>query len=148
MELIKCKKCSSPKYVYSDYIRGHKRYECKDCGCNFKLGDNRGKTPSSVKALALLLYGSGKASYGMIARLFNVSRSTVLYWIRTMDSKLPEPSLDTEIEAVQFDEMCHFLCKNKERFGYGVQWIVATTRPSVGLLSIVMLRPSDAYTKN
>ena len=83
----------------------------------------------------------------MIARLFNVSRSTVLYWIRTMGSKLPEPPLDTEIESVQFDEMCHFLCKKKERFGYDGQWIV-TTRPSDGLLSVVMLKHSDAYTKN
>jgi hypothetical protein len=36
------------------------------------LGDNRGRIKPEAKALGMLLYGSGKVSYGMIARLFNV----------------------------------------------------------------------------
>ena len=63
------------------------------------------------------MYGSGKASYRMIARLFNVSRSAVLFWI---GSKLPEPVIDTEIEEVSIDEMWHFLNKKKEKFGSGM----------------------------
>ena len=143
-----CKKCNSNRYVRSGFVRGHQRYKCKDCGFNFKLGDNRSRTNPAVKALSLLLYGSGKASYGMIARLFNVSRSTVLYWLRTMGSKLPSPSLDSDIEAVQLDEMWHFLNKKNTRSGYGGQWIVVTTKPSAGLLAVVMLRPSSDCLKN
>jgi transposase len=146
--MIGCKKCSSQNNVLSGFVRGHQRYKCKDCGCNFKLGDNRDKTKPEIKALSLLLYGSGKASYGMIARLFKVNRSTVLYWIKKMGSQLPEPPLDSEIEAVQFDEMWHFLCKKNAKFGYGGRWIVATTRQSDGLLAIVMLKPSGDYLKN
>jgi hypothetical protein len=41
----------------------------------------------------------------MIARLFNVSRSAVLYRIRTMGSKLPEPVVDAEIQEVSIDKM-------------------------------------------
>ena len=67
---------------------------------HFKFGDNRGKIKPEAKALGLLLYGSGKASYGMIARLFNVSRSAVLYWIRSMGSRLPEPVIEPEIAEV------------------------------------------------
>ena len=59
----------------------------------------------------MLLYGSGKASYGMIARLIKVSRPAVLYWIRTIGSKLPESVLDTDIEEVSIDEMWHFISK-------------------------------------
>ena len=84
----------------------------------------------------------------MIARLFNVSRSTVLYWIRTMGSKLPEPVLDTEIQAVSIDEMWHFICKKNEKYGSGGQWIAVTTKPSAGLLAIVMLKHFDDYTKS
>ena len=148
MLFIECKKCSRKSIVRSGFVRGHQRYKCKDCGCNFKLGDNRCSTNPAVKSLSLLLYGSIKASYGMISRLFKVSRSTVLYWIKTMGSNLPALSLDSEIESVQFDEMWHFLCKNKEKFGYGEQWIVATTRPSDGLSAIIMLRPSYVCMKN
>ena len=148
MQEIVCKKCGCIRYVKSGFIRGNQRYKCNDCGCNFKLGDHRGKIKSEAKALALLLYGSGNASYGMIARLFNVSRSAVLYWIRSMGSKLPEPVVDTELNEVSIDEMWHFIRKKNEKFGYDGKWIVVTTRPSDGLLAIVMLRHSESCTKN
>jgi transposase-like protein len=90
---MRCKKCGSSDYVKSGYVRNNQRYKCKSCGCNFIIGDSRGKISPQAKALGVLMYGSGKASYGMIARLFKVSRSTVLYWIRTMGSKLPEPDM-------------------------------------------------------
>jgi transposase-like protein len=148
MQEIICKKCVSSHCVKSGYIRCNQRYKCKECGCNFKLGDARGKIKPEAKALGMLLYGSGKASYGMIARLFNVSRSAVLYWIRTMGSKLPEPVVDTEIEEVSIDEMWHFLNKKKEKYGYGGRWTAVTTKPSDGLLAIVMLKRLENYTKN
>ena len=148
MQEIRCKKCNSNDYVKSGYIRDSQRYRCKLCGCNFKVGDKRGKISPQAKALGLLMYGSGKASYGMIARLFKVSRSTVLYWIRTMGSQLPEPSIDTEIAEVSIDEMWHFLSKKNEKFGSGGQWIAVTTKPLDGLLAIVMLRHSDDCMKN
>ena len=148
MQDIVCKKCGQTRCVKSGYIRGCQRYKCKNCGCNFKLGDNRGKISPEAKALALLMYGSGKASYGMIARLFKVSRSAVLYWIRSMGSKLPEPVIDAEIDKVSIDEMWHFLNKKNEKFGFGGQWIAVTTKPSDGLLAIVMLRLSDDCTKS
>ena len=102
------------------------------------------------------MYGSGKASYGMIARLFKVSRSAVLYWIRSMGSKLPEPVVESEIVEVSLDEMWHFIKKKNEKFGYGQQWIAVTTKPyfdyaqqpSDGLLAIVMLKRLDNCTKN
>jgi transposase len=148
MQDIVCKKCGSNHYVRSGYIRGYQRCKCKDCNCNFKLGDHRGKIKPEAKALGLLLYGSGKASYGMIARLFNVSRPAVMYWIRTMGAKLPEPVIDTEIEAVSIDEMWHFINKKNEKFGSRGQWIAATTRPSDGLLAMVMLKRLDLCTKS
>ncbi|CEG11147.1 hypothetical protein MSIBF_A1220001 [groundwater metagenome] len=42
------------------------------------------KITEEGKALVVLLYSAGKASYGFIARLFNVSRAAVLKWIRTI----------------------------------------------------------------
>ena len=148
MQETGCKRCNSTNYIKSGYVRNNQRYKCKDCGYNFKIGDNRGKISPEAKALAMLLYGSGKASYGMISRLFKVSRSAVLYWVRTMGSTLPEPVVNTEIEAVSIDEMWHFINKKNEKYGFGEPWIVATTEPSAGLLAIVMLKHLDDYTKN
>ena len=124
MQDIRCKRCGSSDYVKSGYIRNSQRYKCKVCKYNFKKGDNRGKISSETKALGILMYGSGKASYGMIARLFKVSRSTVLYWIRTMGSRLPESVVDTEIAEVSIDEMWHFLHKKTKKLalaGSGLQ---------------------------
>ena len=96
----------------------------------------------------MLLYGSGKASYGMIARLFKVSRPAVLYWIRSIGSKLPEPVIDAEIEAVSIDEMWHFINKKNEKSGSGEPWTVVTTKPSDGLLANIMLKHLDPCTRN
>ena len=98
--------------------------------------------------MGMLMYGSGKASYGMIARLFKVTRSAVLYWIRSMGSKLPEPQINTEVEEVSIDEMWHFINKKNKKFGSGERWTAVTTEPSDGLLAIVMLKHLDDYTKS
>lgn len=147
MEEIICKRCGSTHYVKNGKIRGSQRYKCLDCGYNFKSGDNRGRIHPSLKALAILLYGSGKASYGMIARLLNVSRTTVLYWVRTIGSKLPEPPLDTEVDEIEIDEMWHYISKKNERYGFGEQLTIVTIKPSDGLLEIVMLIPLKSSMK-
>ena len=121
MQDLSCKNCGNSHCVKSGYIRGNLRYKCKGCCCNFKLGDNRGKISPEAKALGLLMYGSGKASYGMIARLFKVSRSAVFYLIRSMGSKISEPDINAEIEDVSIDEMWHFLNKKKKNLGLGLQ---------------------------
>ena len=115
MQEIICKRCSTTHCMKSGYIHYNQRYKCNNCGYNFKICDNCGKIKPEAKALALLLYGSGKSSYGMITRLLNVSRSTVSYWIRTMGSKLPESVIDTDIDVVSIDEMWHFLTKKTKK---------------------------------
>jgi len=148
MQDIRCKKCGSSSCVKSGYIRNNQRYMCKECRCNFKLGDNRGKISPEAKALGMLMYGSGKASYGMIARLFKVTRSAVLYWIRSMGSKLPEPQINTEIEEVSIDGCGISSIKKNLKFVSGGRWTAVTTEPSDGLLAIVMLKRLDDYTKS
>jgi len=135
-----CKRCDSINTVHNGKVRNKQRFKCKDCGYNFVVGDDRGKIRPEAKVLALLLYGSCKASYGMIARLFNVSRTAVLYWIRTMGKSLPEPIVDTKVEEVQIDEMWHFINKKNKKYGYGEPWIVLETELSDGVLAIVMLK--------
>ena len=148
MNSSSCKKCGSDHKVKNGLVRKKQRYKCNDCGCNYTLGDARGKVKPEAKALAVLLYGSGKASYGMIARLFNVSRPAVLHWIRTIGRMLPSPEISAEIKEVQIDEMWHFIRKKNKKYGSGEPWIVLESEPSDGLLAIVMLKPFKNFMTN
>ena len=88
---ISCKDCGSFKIVRNGKARSHQRYKCKTCGLSFIEGDRRQKTPIEAQALAVLLYGMGKSSYGFIAKLFKVSRTAVYHWIRNFCEDIPPP---------------------------------------------------------
>src|SRR5437870_10572404 len=113
---IICKRCiQTDAIVKNGHIRTQQRYLCKHCKYNFVLGDRRQARGYSeeVKALAVLLYGSMKSSYGMIAKLFNTSRKTVYYWIKKAGHALPEPPISEHVRAIEFDEMWHFIHSKK-----------------------------------
>ena len=95
------------------------RYKCIECGYNFVIGDERDKVKPDGKALAVLLYSTGKVSYGFIAKLFNVNRTAVLKWIRNIGGKIPEPQIDGEIKEIQIDEMWHFILKKTKNMDMG-----------------------------
>jgi len=97
-----------------------------------------------MKALAVLLYGMGNMSYGMIARLFGVSEVAVYKWIKAAAATLPEPAVPADVEVVQLDEMWHFVNGKKTSAGSGVPstrstgelwpgfWVSVTMRPAGG----------------
>lgn len=67
-----CKRCQCASYVKNGKVRGHQRYLCKACRCNFTDTPPCGEPPAK-KALALLLYGMGNVSFRSIGRIFGVS---------------------------------------------------------------------------
>jgi transposase-like protein len=144
---ITCKNCGSENYVKNGKVRKKQRYKCKACGNNFIVGDELEKVSPEGKALAALLCGSGKSSYGFIANLFNVTRPAVQKWIRKIASRLPEPKPDDDIQEVQIDEMWHFIDQKNKKYGYGGPWTVLQTKPSHGLLAIVLLKPLRNSTR-
>src|SRR3954467_6929153 len=115
---VSCKRCAGAAFVKNGRVRGHQRYLCKACGCNFTATPERGK-PEAMKALAVLLYAMGNASQGMIARLLGVSHVTVYRWLRAAGEAAPEPAGEPSSEVVQIDEMWHFVNGKKTRFGSG-----------------------------
>ena len=94
MAEVHCKRCGSVAFVKNGIVRGHQRYHCRDCGCNFTNTPRRGKPPA-MRALAVLLYAMGNMSYGMIARLFGVSEVAVFKWIRK--EAVPRPRVPRDI---------------------------------------------------
>jgi transposase len=86
--MIECKNCKSSKVAKSGKLRGKQRYKCKECGYNFVIGDERtNEKIVALKALCVLLYSLGKASYSMLGKIFNRDRSQIYRWIKWCWSK-------------------------------------------------------------
>ena len=145
--MVTCKHCNSTKIVKNGLVREKQRYKCKDCDYNFVEGDAR--TSQSVvvkKALAVILYSLGKASYGMIGKIFGVDRSLIYRWIAEEANLIPEPVISGSISEMEFDEMWHFIGSKKTSYGSSKPWIVAQGEPLPGFSVIVMLQHSEDST--
>jgi transposase len=138
-----CPKCSSPQASKNGHVQAVQRWKCqaRDCGYEFTRTTPRGE-PAAKKALALLLYSMGRASYGIIARLLQVSRVTVYRWVRQSASQMPEPTIPLDIKEIEFDEMWHYLGSKKTSAGSGKLWTVVHGELSPGSSVVVMLPPS------
>jgi hypothetical protein len=84
----------------------------------------------------------GRASYGIIARLLKVSRTTVYRWVRQHAEQLPEPTIPLEVKEIEFDEMWHYIGSKKADAGSGKPWTVIHGELSPGSSVVVMLPPS------
>ena len=148
--MIACKYCNSAQTVKHGFVRKKQRYMCKNCGRNFVCGDARQKESVVLKkALAVILYSVGKASFGFLGKLFGVSRSLTYRWIKGEAESLPAPVVSDNIKEIEFDEMWHFIQSKKIKDGSSKRWIVAHGEPLPGLSVIVMLQPSgDCTTKS
>lgn len=123
---MKCKKCSSKKFVKNGKVGGRQRYKCKECGYNFREGDDRVKHGMDVRIRALKYYfeGSGIRS---IARNEGVSAPTVIEWIRDaasiirqklLQAKIPEDA--KKIQIIEIDELFSFVQKKLQKSTYGL----------------------------
>jgi transposase len=147
--MIACENCQNTQTVKNGFVREKQRYKCKLCGYNFVLGDARHSHTTEIKkALCIILYSLGKASFGFLAKLFGVSRTTVYYWIRQAAARTEEPIIADDIREIEFDEMWHFIQSKKENFGLLKPWIVAQGKPLPGYSVVVMLQRSNGSTIN
>jgi len=145
--MASCKRCGSEETVKNGVVRNKPRYKCKKCGCNFVIGDGRVKDALvAKKALAVMLYSLGKASFGMLGKIFGVSRSLTYRWIVQEANRLPEPIVPGDIREMEFDEMWHFIGSKKTKSGSSRPWIVAQGELSPGFSVVVMLQPSNGST--
>ena len=139
---MNCKNCGCEQVSKNGKVRFQQRYRCKGCGFNFVEGDKRSKPLTAIKrAFAIILYLLGKASYGFIAKLFNVTSAAVLKWIRKEAMTIEEHEIFCHLEGVAFDEMWHFVQSKKTKDGLSKPWIDLPEEPLPGLLAIVMLPP-------
>jgi transposase len=147
--MISCKNCQQTHIIKNGFVRGKQRYKCQQCHYNFVVGDARHKAETEIKkALSVILYALGKSSFGFLAKLFGVSRTTTYYWIRDIAQTIDTPVIPDDVQAIDFDEMWHFLQSKKRNSGSSKQWIIAQGELLPGYSVVVMLQPfNDCMTK-
>ncbi len=148
--MIICKRCGSESVVKNGFARGSQRYRCKGCSLNFVEGDQRRKPQTAVKkALCVIMYSLGKASFSMLGKILGHSPSIIYRWIVEAIDKTPEPPVSEEIQEMEFDEMWHFIGSKKTSFGSSKPLIVGHGELLPGLQGIVILQHSeDSTTKS
>ncbi len=113
---MKCKKCEGKSIVKNGKVRGHQRYKCKECGLNFIPQDKRTNSKiAAKKALCVLLYSLGKASFNILGKIFGHSPALIYRWVRKEMSALPDPKVSGDIKEMEFDEMWHFVGQKKQK---------------------------------
>ena len=70
------------------------------------------------KSLCVVLYALGKASFGFMAKLFGVSRTTTYNWIKQMGEEIDYPKISEGIKEIEFDEMWHFVQSKKQEMDH------------------------------
>jgi transposase len=145
--MISCKHCGDKEVVKNGMVREKQRYRCGNCSYNFTQGDRR-VDPNLVakRALAVLLYSVGKASFNMLGRIFGVSRSLTYRWIKDEADTLTAPEISGSIKEMEFDEMWHFIGSKKTKNGLSKPWIVCQGEPWPGCSVVVMLQRSGGST--
>ncbi|WP_339052233.1 hypothetical protein [Candidatus Lariskella endosymbiont of Epinotia ramella] len=145
--MVCCKGCGSDSFIKNGIVRGVQRYKCRSCLLNFVEGDLRKKPQTAVKkALCVMLYSLGKASFSMLGRILGHSPSIIYRWLVEAMNKTQEPIISSDIMEMEFDEMWHFIGSKKTSFGSSRRLIVAQGELLHGLQAIVILQHSKSST--
>jgi len=115
MNATHCKNCGKSTVVKNGKVRDKQRYNCKSCGYNFVIGDERtNEKIIALKALVVLLYSLAKGSYNMLGNIFDRDRSLIYRWIKEAGLSFDDPLIDGDISEIEFDEMWHFINSKKQ----------------------------------
>jgi hypothetical protein len=107
------------------------------------VGDKRQKVSPEGKALALLLYGCCKASYGFIGKLLKISPVAVMKLIKREAIRKQNQNSLSFVKEVTFDEMWSFVNKKKENLGSGGLWSAFQIEPTDGLSGLIIINSND-----
>lgn len=111
-----CKQCGSTSFVKNGFVRKLQRYRCKKCGCNFTATLKRGR-PIGIKALAILLYRSGRISFRRLGELLGISSVSAHKWVRQA-SEASRSEIMQEIREMELDDLFHFLYAKRISIGF------------------------------
>jgi len=112
---LTCKKCGSDRVIKSGIVAGRQRFRCKDCGCNFRVGDNRtNETIATKRLLCVLLHFMTKASFRTLGKLLQTDHALVYRWIQTFNENMTKSPNSREIAQMNIQELQQFIDTKKE----------------------------------
>lgn len=86
--------------------------KCKKCGCNFIEGGRRtNEKIKTKKILILLMYGLGRTSMRMIAKILRIWPLQVSYWLVEAGVNQPDDRIRDGIKEIEIDKIWHFVKK-------------------------------------
>jgi transposase len=144
--VLKCRHCGSVEYRKNGIDKGNQSYFCKDCHRRFSIPKSK-KGYEASKLLAIILYGSGKASYRYLSKLFNVCPATVMNWIKSFSERINVSKLNASITELEIDEMWHFIESKKTNCGSLKPLIEQAERRLLGLQADETLKLLRNYTR-
>ncbi|MDR2203254.1 MAG: hypothetical protein LBE76_02935 [Nitrososphaerota archaeon] len=107
---ITCKKCDSKNLVKSGLVAGKQRFRCKECGCNFRVGDNRtGEQVLAKKLLCVLLHFMTKTSFRTLGELIKTDHALAYRWVREFNENSLKIQNPNEIKQMNPSELQHFI---------------------------------------
>ena len=104
--------------VKNAIVFGKQRYKCKNCKKNFKEYKPKYDRDITVKITKSYLNGMG---FRAIERVFNISNTLVLYWIKKLEKRLEElqnKEKITEKEILEADELFTYVGRKKIKLRY------------------------------
>jgi len=119
---MKCPKCKSEDSVKNGFMKGHQRYKCKECGCNYTVDYEKVSAKDKKMRFALALYLEG-LGFHSIARLLNVSHVTVMNWIKKFGTALSLIRNPKPVKIMELDEMHTYVGSKKTTDGFGLALI-------------------------
>ncbi len=132
MESVECRHCGGLNNCKNGFRGKHQLYKCLNClRCFLPKQDRKGYEAS--KLLAIILYGSGKASYRYLAKLFHVCPATIMNWMKSFSEKINVSKPDASITEIEIDEMWHFIESKKTNCGSLKPLIEQAERQLLGL---------------
>jgi len=143
--MIPCKNCQQTNTIKHGFVRDTQRYTCHACDDTFVRGDERHTPETALKtAVSVRLYSLGKASCGLRAKRFDVSRTTTAYWMRDMAATTEEPALAGESHEIAVEAMWHFVPSQQRSSGSSTPWIMAQGALVPGYSVVVMVQRFSA----
>ena len=68
--------------------------------------------------MCVLQYGQGKASFNMLAKIYDTWPSLVYRWVKEAAEQLPEPEIAEDTKEIEFDEMWHYTGQKKQTLAH------------------------------
>jgi transposase len=145
-----CKKCQSERTVKSGIVRGKQRYQCKDCGYNFVLGDGRtNERVAAKKAMCVLLYSLGQTPMTTLSKALGTWPSLVCRWVHEAEAQRPAgESSRGVVSQMAFDEMRRFVEVKKETFRATAPLTVASGELWPGCPALVIVQTPEPVAQS